>query len=319
MRKKYFPYGTFPLSTYNDRVQTCMPIDLAPSDLSRTIAYGFSGCRPDGNYDVVEFSVSPGYRCDNSTCVQHFYRSNYECFPTEFPDLYLHAECHLPSVIHKVISVSSLNPSVADDIQSAFCGSDSVRCANFVANMTTAQVSFDYLGQGISAFRRRRRTTNPCDEDLFSVPNATATMLACCQEIGADCTDFELTANFTGTPEFPSVGSSDFVACGTDIDCPPELSSCVDNACVAAAGQSSPSTDAPTTAAPAITTTTTTTPLPPEEAFPGAFYGTVGAAAGIQAAAILADVLATAVVGGGFGGGGIEGGSKAGSLTESFL
>jgi hypothetical protein len=295
-----------------------MPIDLSPFDSSRTIAYGFSGCRPDGNYDVVEFSVPLSDRCDDSTCVQHFYRSNYECFPTEFPDLFLHVECHLPSVIHKVISVSGLTQSTADNMEIAFCGSDSVRCANFAANMTTAKISFDYLGQGISAFRRRRRTTNPCDEDLFSVPNATATMLACCQEVGADCTDFQLTANFTGTPEFPSVGSSDFVACGTDADCPTELSSCVDNACVAAAGHDPTSTDAPTTAAPATTTSTTTTPLPPEEAFPGAFYGTVGAAAGIQAAAILAEVVAevVATAAAGTGAGGV---SVAGSLMESFL
>ena len=291
-----------------------MPVDSSPFNATNTIAFGFSGCRPDGDYDVVEFAVPPGSRCDNTTCVQHFYRSNYECFPTEFPDLFLHVECHLPSVIHKVISVSGLNQSIATRIQSAFCGPDPARCANFAADIATGQVSFDYLGQGVPA-SRRRRTTNPCEADFFNVPNATATMLACCQTGGIDCTDFQLTPDFAGTPEFPSVGSSDFVACGTDADCPTELSSCVDNACVAAAGHSSPSTDAPTTAAPVPTTPTTTTPLPPEEAFPGAFYGTVGAAAGIQAAAIFVEVLATAVV----KGGGIGGGSEAGSLTESFL
>ena len=317
MRKKYFPHGSFPSSTYSDRVQTCIPIDSMPSDPTQTIAYGFSGCRPDGDYDVVEFSVPPGSRCDNTTCFQHFYRSNYECFPTEFPDLFLHVECHLPSVIHKVISVSGLNQSIANNIEIAFCGTNSVRCANFAANVTTGQVSFDYLGQGISALRRRR-TTSPCEEDFFSVPNATATMLACCQTEGFDCTDFQLTPNFAGTPEFPPVGSSDFVACGTDADCPLELSSCISNACVAAVGAQDSTTAAATTAAPVPTTITTGAPVPPEEAFPGAFYGTVGAVAGVQAVAIAVEVLATTVAGSG-GVGGAGGISVAGSLMESFL
>ena len=298
-----------------------MPVDSSPSSPTHTIAYGFSGCRPDGDYDVVEFAVPLRSRCDNSTCVQHFYRSNYECFPTEFSDLFLHVECHLPPVIHKVISVSGLNQSIATTLEGLFCGTNPARCANFAADIATGQVSFDYLGQGVPA-SRRRRTTNPCEADFYSVPNATATMLACCQTEGIDCTDFQLTANFTGTPEFPSVGSSDFVACETDADCPTELSLCVDNACVAAAGHGSTTTEASVTTAPVPTTPTTpttTTPLPPDEAFPGAFYGTVGIVAGVQAAAILVEVLATAVVGGGIGGGGIGGGSEAGSLMESFL
>ena len=264
-------------------------------------------------------------RCDNSTCVQHFYRSNYECFPTEFPDLFLHVECHLPPVIHKVISVSGLNQSIATTLEGLFCGPDPARCANFAADIATGQVSFDYLGQGVPA-SRRRRTTNPCEADFYSVPNATATMLACCQTEGIDCTDFQLTANFTGTPEFPSVGSSDFVACETDVDCPSELSLCVDNACVAAAGHSSTTTEASATTAPVPTTPTTpttTTPLPPDEAFPARstarselwrasrrrpFGRGVGHGCGWRRD-----------WGGGIGGGGIGGGSEAGSLMESFL
>lgn len=317
MSLRHFPHGTFPSSTYDDRVQTCIPLDSSPIAPANTIAYGFSGCRPDGAYDVVEFAVPPGHTCNDTTCVQHFHRSNYECFPTEFPDLFLHVECHIPHRVHKVFTVASLNETGANALYNALCPSGSSTCENFASNLTSHQVAFDYLRPAEPTFRRRR-TTDPCD-DLYSSENGTAAALACCEATlgtGA-CTGVETTANFTGTPTFPAVGSANFVACGTNTDCTTAgLDACVQNACVAAAGVGSTSSAAPTTAAAVPTTTTTVSPVPPEEAFPGAFYGTVGTVAAAQAAAILVEVLATVVVGNGGGGRAVD---AMGLLSESFL
>jgi hypothetical protein len=292
------------------------PVPAGPGGTARTIAYGFSGCRPDGNYDVVEFAVSPGETCGTSTCVQHVLRSNYECFQTEFPDLYLHVECHIPSRVHKVFTVASLNATGATLLFNALCTGGSTTCENYAFDATGYQVSFDYLRPAEPSVRRRR-TTGPCD-DLYGSENGTAAALACCEAtlgVGA-CTGVESTANFSGTPTFPAVGSGNFVACGTDGDCAgaPGLNTCVANACVAAAGGGSTSTAAPTTAAAVPTTTTTVFPVPPEEAFPGALVGTVGTVAGIQAAATVVEILTTVVVGG--AGGAVD---AAGSLLESFL
>ncbi len=316
MSLRHFPHGTFPSSTYDDRVQTCIPLDSSRIAPDNTIAYGFSGCRPDGAYDVVEFAVRPGHTCDDDTCVQHFHRSNYECFRTEFPDLFLHVECHIPHRVHKVFTVNNLNSAMATALYDAFCPIGSGRCENFASDLDSHQVAFDYLRPAEPSFRRRR-TTNPCD-DLYSSENGEAAMLECSVLIlGAGaCADVESTANFTGTPVFPSVGSANFVACGDDGDCTTAgLDACVENACVAAAGVGS-STEAPTTAAAVPTTTTTVSPVPPEEAFPGAFYGTVGTVAAAQAAAILVEVLAPVMVGNGGGGRAVD---AAGLLTESFL
>lgn len=217
----------------------------------------------------------------------------------------------MPAVVHKVILVTGLTLSSASLMKTAFCGPQFSRCARFENDTATGRVAFDYLPPAATEFRVRK-TTSPCDESTYNGPNATAAVLACCQSLQITCTNVELTANYSGTPEFPVVGFSNFVACDETAHCP-EGTTCVDNTCAAAVAEA-PSTTPTTTATTGATTSTTTAPESPEETFPGALPTAITLVAVIQAAAILVEILAPVVV---------ENGSRTvisgGLLTESFL